>query len=157
MKIIGLFLQRLEEISIVALTIFAVSSVFINVLMRYLFNSSLSWPVEIAPFMFVAVTFIGSAAAIRTKAHIRIDVIIHFFPGFKKTAEYLSDFLFIIYAVFICIIGYRALSNYWIFQQTMIALPIPMYIPYFFVPFGALLMVARSVENLVNSIRNKES
>ena len=157
MKIIGLFLQRLEEITIVALTVFAVSSVFINVLMRYLFNNSLAWPIEIAPFMFVAVTFIGSAAAIRTKAHIRIDVLLHFFPGFKKAAEYLSDILFIIYAVSICIIGYSALSNYWVYKQTMISLSIPIYIPYFFVPFDALLMVIRSVENLWNSFRNKET
>lgn len=46
---------------------------FVNVLVRYLTDSSFAWTEEISVFMLVALTLIGSAWAVRHDAHIRIE------------------------------------------------------------------------------------
>lgn len=152
MKFLSLFLQRLEEVIILVMTGVAVTIVFVNVILRYGFSYSLAWPGEIAPFMLIAVTFVGCAAAIRTGAHIRIDVIFQFFPRFKKGADYISDSLFLVYAILVLILGFDIFGDFWRLKQPMISLPVPMYVAYFFVPFSAVLMVFRIVEKICKKV-----
>jgi len=153
MKFLSLFLQRLEEVILVVMTGVAVTIVFINVILRYFFSYSLAWPGEIAPFMLIAVTLVGCAAAIRTGAHIRIDIILQFFPGFKKMAGYISDSLFLVYGILVLILGFDIFRDFWTMKQPMISLPVPIYVAYFFVPFSAILMIFRIVEKICKNAR----
>ena len=49
--------------------------VFINVAMRYLLNSGLTWSEEIAVNLFVWVIFLGAILAALENAHIRVDLL----------------------------------------------------------------------------------
>ena len=157
MKLLSLSLQRLEEVILVLLTGVAVTIVFINVILRYCFSYSLAWPGEIAPFMLIAVTFVGCAAAIRTGAHIRIDIITVIFPRFKNAADYISDSLFLVYAILVLIFGFDIFGDFWSLKQPMISLPVPMYVAYFFVPFSAVLMLFRIVEKICKRVTDRNA
>ena len=51
-----------------------------QVIMRYVFNSPLTWSEETARFIFVYVSFVGISFAYRQKAHIRMEAVVKLLP-----------------------------------------------------------------------------
>lgn len=51
------------------------SLTFFQVVLRYLFNSPMTWIEEISRYLFVWIVFLGSALAFRTGVHIKVDVL----------------------------------------------------------------------------------
>lgn len=49
--------------------------VFLNVVLRMVFNSGLTWS-ELARYLFVAVTYIGAISAMRANAHMTVDMVL---------------------------------------------------------------------------------
>ena len=50
--------------------------VFLNVVLRMVFNSGLTWSEELARYLFVAVTYIGAISAMRANAHMTVDMVL---------------------------------------------------------------------------------
>lgn len=50
--------------------------VFLNVVLRMVFNSGLTWSEELARYLFVSVTYIGAIGAMRANAHMTVDMVI---------------------------------------------------------------------------------
>lgn len=45
----------------------------IQIIFRYLFNMPLTWPEEVARYLFIWVVFLGAAVAFKSKAHLGMD------------------------------------------------------------------------------------
>jgi len=54
--------------------------IFSEVFRRFVLSYSSIWAEEVARYAFIYVSWIGASAAIRERAHIRIDVILQFLP-----------------------------------------------------------------------------
>ncbi|WMS40766.1 TRAP transporter small permease [Acuticoccus sp. MNP-M23] len=54
--------------------------VFLQFFTRYILNDSLGWTEEIARFLLIAVTFIGSIMAVRKGSHIAVEILYRWFP-----------------------------------------------------------------------------
>lgn len=50
--------------------------VFLNVVLRFVFNSGLTWSEELSRYLFVFVTYIGAVSAMRTNSHMTVDMLI---------------------------------------------------------------------------------
>jgi len=61
-----------------------VSTIFIEVLRRSVLSYSSVWTEEIARYAFIYIAYIGASAAIKERAHIRIDVILNLLPNRMK-------------------------------------------------------------------------
>ncbi len=61
-----------------------VSTIFIEVLRRSVLSYSSVWTEEIARYAFIYIAYIGASAAIKERAHIRIDVILKLLPNRMK-------------------------------------------------------------------------
>src|ERR1700750_1481830 len=57
---------------------------FTNVVGRYLFGLSLLGSDEVQVFIMVAMTFLGAAVVTQRNAHLRMDVLVRFFPPFVR-------------------------------------------------------------------------
>jgi C4-dicarboxylate transporter, DctQ subunit len=57
---------------IIALAIMVIV-IFTNVVMRYVFNSSLSWSEEFARYLFVWFSWIGVSAGVKDNEHLRVE------------------------------------------------------------------------------------
>ena len=53
-----------------------VITIFLEVFRRFVLSYSSIWSEEIARYAFIYITWIGAAAAIKERAHIRIDVLL---------------------------------------------------------------------------------
>ncbi len=66
--------------------------VFVNVVLRYGFNSSLDITEELARLLFVWLTFLGAISAFAKNAHIGVDSLLRRMPaGLRRLVENLSD------------------------------------------------------------------
>lgn len=76
-KAIDLFYRFLELLLILLLSGMAIM-VFINVIMRYGFNSGLNVSEELSRYFFVWLTFIGAVVAFREHGHLGIETLVMF-------------------------------------------------------------------------------
>ena len=63
--------------------------IFMEVFRRFALSYSSIWSEEIARYAFIYITWIGAAAAIKERAHIRIDVLLPLLPNRWKTVVFI--------------------------------------------------------------------
>lgn len=66
-----------------------VATMAIEVIRRELFSYSSIWGEEIVRYAFIYLAWIGAAAAVKERAHIRIDVVMHYLPPRPKALLYI--------------------------------------------------------------------
>lgn len=83
---LALIVDRVLEAICVVLMLVAVGVAILQVVMRYVFNSGLPWPEELAAWVFAWAVFIGMAVATGRDAHISIDVVLQALPPRRRAA-----------------------------------------------------------------------
>ncbi len=73
-------LNRIEDIALIAMFVAMVMVIFVQVIMRYVFNNSLSWSEEFGKFMFVWLSWFGISIGARRNEHIRITMLLDRLP-----------------------------------------------------------------------------
>ena len=77
--------------------------VFVNVILRYIFESGISWSVELSQILFLVLVFFGAIQAYKENTHIQVDVLISKLSNFwQKTLAVISNLivLYILYVLF---------------------------------------------------------
>lgn len=81
----------------------------IEVLRREIFSYSSIWGEEIVRYSFIYLAWIGAAAAVKERAHIRIDVIMHYIPPRPKALLYIfGDLVMFVVAIIALYWSYEA-------------------------------------------------
>ncbi|OED48308.1 TRAP transporter small permease [Leisingera sp. S232] len=85
----------------------------IEVIRRELFAFSSIWGEEIVRYSFIYLAWIGAAAAVKERAHIRIDVILHYLGPRPKALIYIfGDLVMFIVAL---------VALYWSFETVLVS------------------------------------
>ena len=90
-----------------------VATMFVEVLRREIMSYSSIWGEEIVRYSFIYLAWIGAAAAVKERAHIRIDVLMHYLPPRAKAVLYIFGDL-VMFAVAI-------IALYWSFETVHIS------------------------------------
>ena len=94
MKKIACLVGKILEIFCVLNLAVMSSLVFINVVLRYGFNSSINITEEVSRFMFVWLAFIGAILAFAENSHVNVSVIVEkFSPQKQRIIRLLTDLL----------------------------------------------------------------
>jgi TRAP-type C4-dicarboxylate transport system permease small subunit len=92
------FVFRSIEVTLVVCLALMVTMVFINVILRYAFNSGITVSEEAARMLFVWLTFLGGVLAMKDRSHVGVDILVSRLPvSGKKAFAIISDI-----AVLIC-------------------------------------------------------
>jgi TRAP-type C4-dicarboxylate transport system permease small subunit len=149
-------LKTFEEVSILFFVSIILAITFIDVFLRYMFNKSLTWGEELSRFLFVMTTYIGASAGVRMKGHIVVDLILQLFPKSKKTIKLISYILAVLFSLIISITSIKVAFFLKSIGQVSTGLSLPMWIPYFGVFLGSLMMSFRFVEVFLKTVQNKD-
>lgn len=73
------------KFAIAVALVLMVGFVFANVVLRYAFDSGLTWSSEVARYLFVWVVFLGSVLAVAEHSHLGVDLLVGRLPlGMQK-------------------------------------------------------------------------
>jgi len=167
---ISRFINHLEE-NFIALILAAMTGLtFANVIARYVFNDNILWALEATVYLFAWLVLFGMSYAVKTSAHLGVDVVVNRqSPGVKKALGLLSVAACLLFAGLLLA---GSIEYWWRFFSKMSFLEsedvpfpviiqslvgyvengearyenIPRFIPYFILPFGFALMALRFLE-----------
>lgn len=99
---ISIYLEKtLNIIMAIALAIMVVL-VFGNVILRYFFNSGITWSEEMSRYLFVWLTFLGAISAFKNNEHLGVDMVIKRLPiKMKKVTLVISDLMMLFVLILI--------------------------------------------------------
>jgi len=125
-----------------------VGTMFIEVVRREVFSYSSIWGEEMVRYSFIYLAWIGAAAAVRERGHIRIDVIMNYIGPRAKALLYMTGD--------IVMFGVAAIALYWSWESVHVSwkfgsvthgLRIGQYHFLFAVPFGFALVIFRLAQS----------
>jgi TRAP-type C4-dicarboxylate transport system permease small subunit len=90
-------MDKLEDTCLIAMFAAMVGIIFFQVIMRYVFNNSLSWSEELGKFLFVWISWLGISIGHRRKEHIKITMVVDKLPyRWNKAAEAIAELVLIV-------------------------------------------------------------
>ena len=152
--------KNAERWALLFFYVLLVATMFIEVIRREIFSYSSIWGEEIVRYSFIYLAWIGAASAVRERAHIRIDVLMHYVSARVKALLYIFGDL-VMFAV-------ALIALYWSFETVLVSfkfesvshgLRAPMVWFLSAVPIGFTIMIFRLMQSLrrdVNSLRTGE-
>lgn len=96
------WLDRAVDFLLAALLLVMATVVFLQVVFRYVLNSPLAWPEEVARMTIVWLSFIGAYVAMREKKHVAFDLLTQRFPPNVKLAVEVAGHAFV--ALFLLVV-----------------------------------------------------
>ncbi len=147
--------KNAERWALLFFYVLLVSTMFIEVIRREVFSYSSIWGEEVVRYAFIYLAWIGASSAVRERAHIRIDVLMHYVPSQVKTLIYILGDL-VMFAVAI-------VALYWSFETVMVSmkygsvtdgLRISKVWALSAVPIGFALMIFRLIQSLFRDIND---
>lgn len=144
-------LEKIEKfVSCVCVSVMAVL-VFANVIARYIFNHSLAFSDEMSTYLFVLMSFMGTAIAARRNAHLGLSILTdHMNPRMRTVVNIITYGIAALFCLLIIIFGIQmVISQYRLGQETA-AMQWPEWIYGSFVPIGAAFSMAAFIQGMVN-------
>lgn len=156
MKILRLLNDKLEEYLMVVLVIFMTGLIFLQVIMRYVFQHSLGWSEELARYVFLWSIWIGASYGAKTKTHVRLTILVSKFkPKVQQVINIVAYLIWVAFVIFLVVRGFQLVGIMYSSGQISTALHLPMWIAYASVPVGCSLMLFRLIQNGVYQIRHR--
>lgn len=120
-----------------------------EVIRRFALSYSSTWAEEVARYAFIYLVWIGVAAAVRDRGHIRIDVILGFLGNRGKALIYLlGDFIMLFVAILALYFSYETLAVSMKFGSVTHGLGIQQAWALAAVPIGFCLVCFRLVQSI---------
>ena len=153
-KLISIW-NKVEENLIVLIMAGMATIVFAQIVFRTL-KMSLSWSEELARYLTIWISFVGSSYAFRRGSHIGVEAVKNLFPvNARRIIEFLGYIVSIILSVLVAMFGRSIVQTQLKFTQVSPAMRIPMWVIYYSIPIGFGLCALRNVELAVELLLKK--
>ncbi|MEM7777080.1 MAG: TRAP transporter small permease [Pseudomonadota bacterium] len=147
--------DNLERWALLIFYTLLVVTMSIEVIRREIFAYSSIWGEEIVRYAFIYLVWVGAAAAIKERAHIRIDVLFHYVSRRVKALLYLfGDLVMLAVALLAVYWSYETVAVSWKFGSVSHGLRLPMVLFLAAVPLGFALMIFRLVQSIVRDLKD---
>ena len=145
---LGRIVNELEETAIAVILGLMTLITFINVVLRYGFNTGIIWGLEAVTFLFAWLVLFGMSYAVKVTAHLGVDAVINLFSSTTRR-------LLALFAALIDQAWYETVDipmPDWlrfiepIMNEGETYGKLPRFIPYFMLPFGMALLLFRFIQ-----------
>ncbi len=156
-KITHIIDKTLAVVLIVLMSVMVLTVTW-QVISRFILKAPSSYTEELARFLLIWIGLLGASYALRTKAHLGIDILPKYVSGLNRKVVLISVYILIIaFAFFIMIIGgYRLVDLTFTLDQTSAAMGVRMGYVYLVLPLSGLLMFYYAIVFIIQIIRNKD-
>lgn len=154
MKVLRWLDEHFEEYIFAVLLVIISCVMMLQIVMRYVFNSSLPWPEELTRYCFVWSGFLGIGYSIKKGLMLKIDVIFALFPKkVQKALDMLSQVVVLIFFAYMFVMSIDVFKKVVASGQTSPALSLPMSYVYASLLVGFAMASLRSVQSIILTLR----
>ncbi len=147
--------KNAERWALLVFYVLLVTAMAVEVIRREVFSYSSIWGEEIVRYSFIYLAWIGAAAAIKERAHIRIDVIMHYAPQRVKALLYIfGDLVMFVVAAVALYWSFQTVQVSWQYGSVSFGLRISMVYFLSAVPVGFSLIIFRLSQSLWRDIKD---
>lgn len=154
--------DKLEEYLLCGSLVVTTLIVFLQVIMRKIFNNSLTWSEELTRYIFIWQIWLGVSIAQRNKQHIKVELLSSIVKNEKVVAivDIFATIVMIAFNIFLVING-AALVEQMITRGNLSgAMRLPMWIVYLALPVSSfvlsLRLIGQAVENIKKAIGKED-
>ena len=149
-------LDKIEELLVVVMLVLMTLLTFMQVVMRYGFNSGFTWALELTTVFFAVMIFVGISYGVRVGAHIGVDALVKRFPsGLRRATSIVIVLLCLLYAGLVIYGSWAYVSKMKIVGVELEDLPIPIWVVRSILPLGFALLALRFSQVLWALIRGR--
>lgn len=146
--------ENAERWALLVFYVLLVMTMALEVVRREVFAYSSIWGEEVVRYSFIYLAWIGAAAAVRERAHIRIDVILHYLGTRMRALVYMfGDVIMFAVALVALYWSFESVAVSWRFGSVSHGLRVPMVWFLLAVPVGFTLMIVRLIQSFLTDIR----
>lgn len=156
-KTVDKFLANFENILVVIFLSFATLLAFVEVVLRYGFQTSITWSSEVVVVSIIWAVFIGLPITLRKGGHIKVDVVVNLLSGKKKGfVIFLATMVGVLFSLFLFFFSVKYTAFLKESGEISITTDIPEYIYFMALPVGGFLLSIRYVQELISTLRRRE-
>lgn len=135
------YIDKIEDVLLTYLMIIMTSVIFLQVIMRYVFNNSLTWCEEFSVICFMWITWIGASNGVKKGTHIRILILIDLLnEKTKKIFMLIVDIVWFLFTLLLVKYGWQMVLMAYEFNRRTPAMDVPMAFNYLSVILGGTCM-----------------
>lgn len=135
------YIDKIEDVLLTYLMIIMTSVIFLQVIMRYVFNNSFTWCEEFSVICFMWITWIGASNGVKKGTHIRILILIDLLnEKTKKIFMLIVDIVWFLFTLLLVKYGWQMVLMAYEFNRRTPALDVPMAFNYLSVILGGICM-----------------
>lgn len=149
------YLVRLEQWLLPLLAVllgFITAGVFLQIVLRYVFDTSFLWGEELSLFAFIWCVYLGAAICVRRRTHFAFDFLAERLTGRAAGVQRLAVDLVVLGVAAVLVIEGWAYSQLCI-QRLSPALGITLFIPTIVIPLSGALMVVAAGTDVIRDCR----
>jgi C4-dicarboxylate transporter DctQ subunit len=151
-------LDRAEELSTAGLLAAMTILTFIQVVLRYVFDSGLVWALEATVYMFGWLVLLGISGVVRTDGHIAVDVVTkHLGPTAQRAVALVAMGLCLLYTGLMLAASWSLIARLQAFGSLAHDLPLPRWVLLLSLPIGFALLGLRLIQTTLGIARGTRS
>ena len=129
--------------------------VFVNATLRGAAGFDLAWSLEVTGFLLLWLTFLGCAAAMARRAHMRVtEIVAALFPShWRRLLALLIDLAVAVLLIVLIVVGIDIARHTWAQQTTVLYWPVGL--GYAAMPAGMTLTLIFHLHNIYLSVRGR--
>lgn len=122
---------------------------------RYLLNAPSTWSDETASYLLIAIVFLGLAQTLRTRSHIRIDIVVNLVSSRTRLWLDLASYgIGLVFSVMLLAGCWIRFHNFWVRNIVSDAGSIALWIPMMPVLLGAAVLVLALMTGFISACRS---
>ena len=147
--------DKLEEVVLCASLVLTTLIIFSQVIMRSVFNSSLTWSEELTRYIFIWQIWLGVSIAQKEKQHIRVELLFSFVKNekFKEVVNIIATLILIAFNIFLVIYGRNVVLQMIKRHNLSGAMRLPMWIVFLALPVSSAVFCLRLVGQIVEDVK----
>jgi TRAP-type C4-dicarboxylate transport system permease small subunit len=152
-KLLNKFEVYLSAWIFIAMTIL----LFVQVVTRYVFNHAITWTEEISCILFVWLVYLGVAAAVLSRKHLKMDIVVNALPfKYKRIVLIFGNIVSIVCFVLLVEPLFKLVQTFMMIHATTDLLKIPKAVSYGVVPVCLILSCIRYVQESIILMKETE-
>lgn len=155
LKRLGKYYNIFEENLMVIFLAIMTAVVFVQVVLRHVFNNSLTWSEEGARFLFMWIIWMSMSVGFRDKSHIRMTVVSDLLSSKGKLyLNILNDVVIFSFAMFIAVLGWMYIGRLWVNGQSAPATKLPYALVYSCLPLSLSVCNIRLILEIIEDVKS---